>query len=544
MLPQNPTGGLASMRIRAFLMCLAPLGSAFVLIPHLAQATACEDLHTLKLAQSTITESIRVPAGSFKDPNGPWPAEDLPERCQVKGVIRPTSDSEINFEIWMPTTSWNHKLQGSGNGGFAGTLNYQGGLVQSLQRGYVGVTTDTGHTGKAEDASWAFGHPERIVDFAHRAVHLMTVNAKAVVKAYYGDGPKHSYFASCSNGGRQALMLAQRYPADYDGIIAGAPANDWTGLMLNFIWNQQAVLKPGAFIPPDHVPALSAEVNRQCNAQDGVIGAPQSCHFKPEALLCQGAESNSCLTHAQIEGLQAIYQGMHAAHGDITFPGFTPGAEVGSWSGWIFGPKPGDSAEARFGGGFVGAMVQQDANWKIEQLDLDRDAPRIIQRFGPLMNATDPNLSKFASRGGKLILFHGWADAAVPPLNTIRYFESVGAKMGERRRDQFVRLFMAPGMQHCFGGPGPSVFGEHTAARQPPDPDSDLAAALERWVEGGAAPETVRAIKPKDLLAGAFGSPKGGVERSGLLCAYPKRALWNGTASAGDAASYSCVDEK
>jgi len=532
------------MPIRALLKCLVPLSGVFVFFaPQIAQAMACENLHTLKLNQTTITESIRVPAGTFKDPSGPWPAEDVPERCQVKGVIRPTSDSEINFEIWMPTASWNHKLQGSGNGGFAGALNYQSGIVQSLQRGYAGVTTDTGHVAKGEDASWAIGHPEKIVDFAHRAIHLMTVNAKAVIKAYYGDAPKHSYFASCSNGGRQALMLAQRYPADYDGIIAGAPANDWTGLMLDFVWNQQAVMKPGAFIPPDHVPALQAEVNRQCNARDGVIGAPQSCSFKPEALLCQGAESSTCLTRPQIESLQAIYQGMRAAHGEITFSGFTPGAEVGSWSGWILGAKPGESAEARFGSGFVGAMVQQDANWKIGQFDFDRDAPRIIQQFGPMMNATDADLSKFASRGGKLILFHGWADAAVPPLNTIRYFEDVGAKMGTQRRSQFVRLFMAPGMQHCFGGPGPSLFGEHTAARQPADPDSDLAAALERWVEGGAAPETVRAIKPKDLLAGAFGSPKGGVERTGLLCAYPKRAKWNGTASADDAANSTCVDE-
>jgi Tannase and feruloyl esterase len=530
------------MPIRALLVSLAPLSAFAFFIPQMAQAIPCERLHTLKLQQTSITESIRVPAGSFKDPSGPWPAEDLPERCQVKGVIRPSQDSEINFEIWMPTSSWNHKLQGSGNGGFAGSLNYQSGLVQSLQRGYAGVTTDTGHSAKGEDASWAIGHPEKIVDFAHRAIHLMTVNAKAVLKAYYGDGPKRSYFASCSNGGRQALMLAQRYPADYDGIIAGAPANDWTALMLDFVWNQQAVLKPGAFIPPDRVPALQAEVNRQCNAQDGVVGAPQSCHFDPEALLCHAAESNSCLTRPQIDSLRAIYQGMHVADGRIISPGFTPGAEAGSWSGWILGTKPGESAEARFGAGFVGAMVQQDANWKIDQFDLDREAPRIIEKFAPLMNATDADLSKFASRGGKLILFHGWADAAVPPLGTIRYFENIGAKMGVQRRGQFVRLFMAPGMQHCFGGPGPSIFGEHTAARQPADPDSDLAAALERWVEGGAPPETVRAVKPKDLLAGAFGSPKGGVERTGLLCAYPKWAKWNGTAGADDAANYSCVD--
>jgi feruloyl esterase len=536
------------MLIRALiirrLMQLACLSATVA--PFAAHATRCEDLHTLKLKQTVISESVRVPAGVFKDPNaGPWPAEDVPERCQVKGVIRPAPDSEINFEIWMPIASWNHKLQGAGNGGFGGSLNYQSGLVQALQRGYAGVTTDTGHTGKLEEASWAIGHPEKVVDFAYRAVHLMTVNAKAIVKAFYGTAPRRAYFASCSNGGRQALMLAQRFPEDYDGIIAGAPANDWTGLMLDFIWNQRAMMKPGAFIPADRAPAIQAEVNRQCDALDGVadgiIGAPQSCHFRPEALLCQSGESSSCLTQPQVESLQAIYQGMSAAHGTIRFPGFTPGAEATSWAGWIFGQKLGESAQARYGWGYVSAMVRQDPNWKVEQLDFDRDVPAIIEKYGPLMNATNPDLSRFAARGGKLILFHGWADAAVPPLNTIRYFDGVGAKMGEQRRGEFVRLFMAPGMQHCVGGPGPSVFGEHTAAQQPPNPDVDLAAALERWVDGGPAPEQVRATKPKDLLAGAFGSTKGGVESTSLLCAYPKRAKWDGVSNPSDAASYTCA---
>jgi hypothetical protein len=544
----KPKWGIVMDEHMRIARCL-PLAALLIgVAPALAAGANCEDLHALKLPQTTITESVRVPRESFKDPKEPWPAEELPERCQVKGVIRPTPDSEIKFEIWMPTAAWNHKLQGTGNGGFGGALNYQGGLVQSLQRGYAGVTTDTGHTGKAEDASWAIGHSEKIVDFAHRALHLTTVNAKSIVKAFYGEAPKRAYFASCSNGGRQALMEAQRYPQDYDGIIAGAPANDWTSLMLDFVWNQQALMKPGAFIPPDRVPTIQAEVNRQCDALDGVtdglISAPQSCHFKPETLLCRSDESSACLTGPQIESLRAIYDGMRADHGKIRFSGFTPGAEIGGWSGWIFGSKPGDSAQAKFGWGYVSAMVQQDANWKLEQLDFDRDAPRIIQQFGPLMNATDPDLSKFAARGGKLILFHGWSDPAVPPLNTIRYFDSVGAKMGEQRRSQFIRLFMVPGMQHCLGGPGPSVFGAHTAARQPPDPNADLASALEGWVEGGAAPESVRAIKPKNLLAGAFGSPNGGIERTGLLCAYPKRAKWHGTGSADDAGSYDCVDEK
>jgi hypothetical protein len=521
----------------------------FLFLAGNATAATCESLKSTALPDTTIESSVTVPAGSFKDPAVPWalPAK-LPEHCRVIGTIKPTADSNIRFEVWLPTANWNGKLQGAGNGGFAGSITYHGGLVEAVQRGYAGASTDTGHAAADnENVQWAKGHPEKLIDYGHRAIHLMTVNAKAVIKAYYGEAPKRSYFASCSNGGRQALMTAQRYPEDYDGIIAGAPANDWTGLMLGFLWNSQVLLKPDAYVTADHAAALEAEVNTQCDVLDGVkdqiVGAPQSCKFQPEKLRCTDKPSKWCLTDPQIGALQSIYQGPRTSSGTQLFPGFTPGAEAATaaglnWAGWIFGPAPAGGTQGRFATNFMRSVVTGDDNWQPGRFDFDRDAQPMIERFGPILNATDPDLSRFASRGGKLILFHGWADAAVPPLNTINYFNSVGTKMGPQR-DQFARLFMVPGMQHCLAGPGPSVFGGITAAVQPANPSGDLSAALEQWVEKGVAPETIRAVRPKNLLLALYDPTQGGVDRSALLCAYPKQAKLKG-GDQNDAASYTC----
>lgn len=512
-----------------------------------ATAATCESLKSTSLPDTTIESSVTVPAGSFKDPAVPWalPAK-LPEHCRVIGTIKPTADSNIRFEVWLPTANWNGKLQGAGNGGFAGSITYHGGLVEAVQRGYAGTSTDTGHAADGENVQWAKGHPEKLIDYGHRAIHLMTVNAKAIVKAYYGEAPKRSYFASCSNGGRQALMTAQRYPEDYDGIIAGAPANNWTGLMLGFLWNSQAQLKPDAYVTANHSAAIEAEVNTQCDVLDGVkdqiVGAPQACKFQPQKLRCTDKPSKWCLTDPQIGALQSIYQGPRTSSGTQLFPGFTPGAEVGTvpglgWDGWIFGPAAAGGTQGRFSTNFMRSVVTGDDNWQPGNFDFDRDAP-LIERFGPILNATDPDLSRFAARGGKLILFHGWADAAIPPLNTINYFDSVGTKMGPQR-EQFARLFMVPGMQHCLAGPGPSTFGGISAAVQPANPTGDLSAALEQWVEKGVAPETIRAVRPKNLLLALYDPTQGGVDRSALLCAYPKQAKLNG-GDQSDAASYTC----
>ncbi len=516
-----------------------------------AWGTSCEELNQLALADTSI-EATRVPAGDYKNAAAPFmPAIALPAHCRVRGTIKPTSDSDIKFEVWLPLEQWNGKLQGSDNGGFAGSINVPA-LAISVKRGYAGVSTDTGHAASvAEDASWAKGHPEKLVDFAHRAIHLMTVNAKAIVKVFYGQAPKRSYFAGCSNGGRQALMAAQRYPDDYDGIVAGAPAHDWTRLMMSFAWNTKALSTSGAFIPGTMAPAIQAEVNEQCDAldgvKDGVLAAPQSCTLDPKKLRCAAGQSEGCLTPPQVEALQAIYRGPHTSKGVRLYPGFPPGAEVGvplpgmGWDGWIFGQEPGGTGQGRFALNFMRYVVTGDEGWHVTAFDPDKDAPSIDARFASLMNATDPDLSRFAARGGKLILFHGMADPAIPVGSSVDYFESVGRTMGSSERDKTVKMFLAPGMQHCVGGPGPSIMGGLGAAVQPADPATDLSAALEVWVEQGKAPESVRAITPKKFTV-AFVDPRAaGVERSGLLCPYPKRAKWNGTGNPGDAASYTCA---
>jgi len=531
--------------IRRSVLCFAA-----ALLSTSAHGKSCEQLKDLSLPDTTIDSSSTGP-GEFKDPAAPWLQPlPMPPHCRVRGTIRPTADSDIKFEVWLPLEKWNGKLQGNGNGGFAGSIN-QVGLALSVQRGYAGVSTDTGHVATvADDASWAKGHPEKVVDYAHRAIHLMTVNAKAIVKAFYGEAPKRSYFASCSNGGRQALMSAQRYPEDYDGIIAGAPAHDWTRLMMGFIWNGAALSKPGAFIPPALAPVIQDAVNQQCDAVDGVadglVAAPQSCNFNPEKLLCAASKTEGCLQKAQVDALRTIYRGPHTSAGVRLYPGFPPGAEVGhpvpgmGWDGWVFGDVPGNSSQARFGKNFMRHFVTGDDKWELTSFDFDREPAQIDARFASILNATDPDLSGFAARGGKLILFHGMADAAIPFGSSIDYFDSVGKKMGAAKRDAFTRLFLAPGMQHCFAGPGPSAFGGNNPAEQPLDPNTDLSAALEVWVEQGAAPNSVRAIKPKNLILAFTDSKQAGVERSGLLCAYPKQSTWSGKGEAGDAANYTC----
>jgi feruloyl esterase len=413
------------------------------------------------------------------------------------------------------------------------------------------VSTDTGHSGKDADAGWAKGHPERLIDFGYRAVHLATVDAKALTKAYYGVAQRRAYFIGCSNGGRQALMSAQRYPEDFDGIIAGAPALDWTGFTTAFAWNEQAMLRPGAFIPATLAPVIEAAVNRQCDAldgvTDGVVSAPQACHFQPEKLLCSAGQTKDCLTEPQVQALRTIYLGAHDSRGTRLSVGFTPGGETGSvpglgWEGWVFGLKPGVSTQSAFVWGVMRDMVVGDGNWQIASFNFDRDPQILLDKVGPILNATDTNLSGFARRGGKLILFQGWSDAAIPPLNTIRYYEGVGERMGEKKRAEFLRLFMVPGMQHCAGGPGPSSFGGLTAAVQPENPSHDLSAALERWVDRGAAPESVRAIRGHDLKRALYNPTlDNDVESSGLLCAWPKHARWKGTGDPKNAASYICV---
>jgi len=497
-------------------------------LPAARAATNCEDLKRFNLSNASITAVQSVPAGEFTPPEG-RAIPNVPSFCRVAITLKPSSDSDIRLEVWLPLSNWNSKFQGIGNGGFAGSIGYTQ-LANAISHGYATASTDTGHSGEGTDASWAFRHPEKAIDFGYRAIHEAAVTAKTVISAFYGDGPRRSYFNSCSNGGRQALIEAQRYPADYDGIIAGAPANYWTHLLTAFIFNMQATGEdPAAYIPAARLKAIEAAALAACDSldgvKDGVIENPAQCHFDPSVLLCKGAESDGCLTAPQLATLNKIYAGAKNSKGAPILPGFSPGgeAEQGGWASWITGAAPGQSAQMAFGVNFFKYVVYADPAWDYQTSPVDRNVKLADDKAAGVFNATDPDLRKFKDRGGKLILYHGWSDAAIPALNTIDYYQSVVRKMGAKEAAGFVRLYMVPGMQHCGGGAGPSAFGQAGVAQD--DPQHNIDAALERWVEQGAVPNEVIAR---------------GAGRTRPLCPYPQTAHYTGTGSTDDAANFVC----
>jgi hypothetical protein len=507
--------------------------AAFASLP--AFAANCSDLATLLLPHATVTAAQSVPTGPFTSGDGP--VRVAMAFCRVAVVLKPSEDSDIHVEVWLPASRWNGKFQGIGNGGFAGSIDFNA-LAGAVARGYAAAATDTGHHAGGTDAAWALNHPEKITDFGYRAIHETADAAKGVIFAFYGATPKRSYFNACSNGGRQALMEAERYPADYDGIAAGAPADYWTHLLTTAIYNLQAVSAPGSAIAASKLPAIEGAALAACDAldgvKDGVIENPAQCRFDPGVLLCKGAETDACLTAPQIAAVRKIYAGAKTAKGEAILPGFSPGgeAEQGDWAQWITGAGGNPSLQYAFGTNFFKYMVFNDASWDYKTSTTDRNVKLADERMAATLNAADPDLKKFESRGGKLILYHGWSDAAIPPENSVEYYRSVVKKMGSKDAATFVRLFMVPGMGHCGGGAGPNVFGQNGVPRS--DPDHDLEAALERWVEQGEAPEQVIATKLKP------GSNPPVALRTRPLCAYPLTAHWKGSGSTDDAANFVC----
>jgi hypothetical protein len=500
-------------------------------------AADCSGLQSKAPPDATITSASLQPAGPFVIPPelGPARTVQLPSMCRVQGVLKPTMDSNIAFEVWLPAEGWNGRFLGVGNGGFAGSIGYAS-LVAAVQGGYAAASTDTGHGPGITDAGWAVGHPEKVIDFGWRAVHLTTVAGKALTAAFYGKSPSHSYFSSCSNGGRQGLMEAQRFPEDYDGIIAGAPAYRWTGLFTGFVWNAQALSKPGAAIPAAKAAVIAKTVLEQCDARDGVmdglVSDPRQCQVDVRNLQCTDSDKDSaaCLTTPQITALQAIYQGPRTSRGKQIYFGFPPGGETApgsaGWDAWIFGATPGTSIQNAFGSSF---------GWTPADFDFDRDFAPLEAKTAATFNATNPDLSRFAARGGKLILWHGWSDAAIPAQGTIDYHDSVVRRMGAKRTGQFVRLFMVAGMHHCAGGSGPSEFGQNAAPAPADTAASSVMVALQEWVERGKAPEQL--IAHQQSQPGAAGDKSGS---TGLVCAYPKRAALTPGADPLRAESYSC----
>ncbi|HVW72698.1 MAG TPA: tannase/feruloyl esterase family alpha/beta hydrolase [Rhizomicrobium sp.] len=478
-------------------------------------ATSCADLANLHLPHVTISEATAVAAAT------PY--------CKVLGSARPTPDSDIRFEVVIPEgKAWNGRYLQVGNGGFAGVVPERA-MLAPLALGYAVAGTDDGHEDTVNtDASWALHHPEKVIDFGYRAIKETTDAAKAIITANKGVAPSYSYFQGCSDGGREALMEAQRYPGDFDGIVAGDPANHWTHLLAGAAWGYQALTAtPQSWISPAKLKLVEAEAVKQCGDADGVIEDPMTCRFHPEKLRCTGAGAPSCLTDAELVALKKIYDGPRIPRtGEKLIAGFSPGGEgeENGWVRWITGTTP-DGKDAliyRFASNFFGYVVKGDPAYDLKQLNLDSDIAATDAKLGPIFNSHDADLSAFRIRGGKLIQYHGWADPAIPALDSLDYYRLVQKKMGPT--GNFYRLFLAPGMLHCGGGPGPNVLATLPAITQ--------------WVEQNRAPEMLLATKY------AGNDPAKAVERTRPLCVFPARAQWDGKGDKTKAESFRCVEAK
>src|SRR5580700_2395510 len=505
----------------------------FAIAARLFAQQPCEGLTKLNLPHTTVTSAASVAA-----------TPTIPAHCDVKATARPTSDSEINFELWLPPTGWNGKYQQVGNGGWAGSIPAAS-FAEPLKRGFAVAGTDDGHRGGG--AAWAIGHPEKMVDFGYRAVHETAIQSHLILQAFYGTDSVRSYFVGCSDGGREALMEAQRFADDFDGIVAGAPANNWSHLFTGFLWNERALLDdPSGTIPVSKLPTIQKAVLAECDAldgvKDGVIEDPRACHFNPVVLTCKGADADDCLTEPQVVALTKIYSGAkNPRTGAQILPGWSPGVEgePNGWSLWMIPTADRTPAQFSFANTYYGQDVYEDPKWDFRTLNFDEDVRYGDEKVGAVINSNSPDLRSFRARGGKLIQYHGWGDAAIAPNGSIEYYERVKLFMSrypDPRTDSskpvedFYRLFMVPGMGHCAGGNGPNVFGNRPGA--PVDADHDVVVALEQWVEKGVA--------PKQLIGTgkAAGDPSKTLTRP--LCVYPQTAHYNGTGDTNQAASFTC----
>ena len=497
---------------------LAALTAATAALATPAVADECTDLAAAAIAHTQIASATPVPAGGFTPP-GPQRAggpggsvyASLPAFCRVEAVARPSENSAIGIEVWLPVTGWNGKLQAVGNGAWAGTISY-GAMANAVVAGYAATSTDTGHRGGSAD--FLQQHPDLLVDFAHRAVHEMALTAKSVVAAFYDRPAARAYFTGCSTGGRQALTAAQRYPGDFDGIVAGAAAYYPSHIQGTQVWIAAvANRRPEAVLDRAAMTAVNEAAIAACDlvdgVADGVVENPQRCDFDPAVLACPSGDSGACLSPAQVETVRRIYTGPTQGDGTVIYPGLEPGSE----SGWttLAGPAPLALALETWQW-----IVHRDAAWDWRTFDAVVEIPLAAARLESLLEANDPDLSAFVSRGGKLLIYHGWSDPGIPPAGTIRYYDAVRATLGPRNADDSVRLFMVPGMGHCAGGTGTDRF--------------DAIAALDRWIETDAPPARIEA----ERIVG------GELVRTRPLCAWPTTAVYSGSGSTDESASFSC----
>jgi feruloyl esterase len=476
-----------------------------------ADAATCESVRSLSSPNTTVTMAGTVAAGAFTPPGrggragGANPYATLPSFCRVAVTLKPSARSDIRSEIWLPTAGWNGKLHVVGNGGFAGTIAFPA-MAAALAGGYATASTDTGHTGAAANT---FVNDDVLRDYAYRAVHETTAVAKKAVDQFYGRAPRFSYFSGCSTGGRQALHEVQRYPEDFDGVVAGAPGLRPTRQAFGQNWLYQATADAASALPQQKLSVLHAAVMNACDAldgaRDGVLENPVACTFDPQVLACREGDEPTCLTSPQVEAVRKIYAGpRNARTGEQIFPGLERGSELG----WSPGPV-GLAAD------FFRFLVFKDPDWDPKALNFDTHVALVDSKDEHrILDATRTDLSSFTKRGGKLLLYQGWAENGIPPRNLVNYYDRV--RESTSNATAAVRLFMVPGMGHCGGGNGATSF--------------DMVAALDRWVTGGQAPATVPASRVRD----------GKVDRTRPLCAYPAHAVYKGSGSIDDAASFEC----
>jgi feruloyl esterase len=480
---------------------------------HAVDAAACGRLTSLKLSDAAITSAEVVEAGKFEPPTGTKEGfSDLPTFCRVQMTIKPSNDSDIKSEIWLPVSGWNGKFQEVGNGGWNGFIQYAA-LAGAVRRGYAAASTDTGHVG--DTAKFAVGHPEKLIDFGYRAVHETAVQGKATISALYGSAPRFSYFTGCSGGGRQAFMEAQRYPEDFEGIIAGDPGYDRAAESVQLIAATQATHKDAAsLIPREKFAVLHQAALDACDAldgiNDGIINNPLKCKFDPGVTLCKGADGPNCLTAAQVEAAKKLYAPIvDERTGKEIFPGFEPGTELRFANNTV--DRPLGMAEET-----LKYTVMQDPNWDYRTLEIGKDTERARNMDKGVVSATSTNLKPYVGRGGKLIIYHGWADQNVAPLSSVNYYNALIQALGKKVVEDSVRLYMAPGMGHCAGGEGPSVF--------------DVLTPVEQWKEHGIAPREVIASQIVD----------GKVIRTRPLCPYPQESVYKGGGSTDEAQNFVC----
>jgi hypothetical protein len=520
------------------------LASAFA-IPS-AFAANCEALSGLKVENTTITVAKSIAPGAFTLPEGRGgrggnPFASLPAFCEVHGLIKPTPVSAIHFEVWLPASGWNGKLQTVGNGGLAGTISYPA-MATALKAGFATASTDTGHT--AEEPKEWLGDKERMIDYSYRGLHLTTVDAKSIIDSYYGQAPKSAIYSGCSTGGKQGLMEAQRYPADFDGILAGDAANFWTHQMMNELWDGVITGTPETKLPPEKLQLIQNAVLEQCDmldgVKDGLIADSRRCKFDPKKLLCKGGDAANCLTAAQEGAVEKMYSGpINPRTGAKLYTGFYPGSEVG-WGG---NGTPAVINRSTTSGvssnDFMRFALFANPGFQFRNFDFDHDAQAIDEKLAAVSNATDPNLEPFRKLGHKLLYYHGASDPLIPAQNGIDYYESVEAAQGKIGNDAaktqaFFRAFLVPGLYHCAGGPGATGFGTSAPASQE-DADHDVVSALTRWVDSGVAPAKIIATKYVD------NSKAKGIAFQRPLCPYPLAGHFNGSGDSNDAANWSCV---